>query len=70
MPLVLMARIHPSPIYLVKWASHEDTYTGHLSKFFNCVKPIFAMQTIMCSFVRFGRPEKPSPAFHREARSV
>lgn len=42
------------PVYPVKWASHEHTYAGHL----NCVKPIFAMKTIMCSFVRFGRPEK------------
>ena len=33
------------------------------------------MQTIMCSFVWFGRPEEkkkkePSPAFHWDARSV
>lgn len=60
----------PPPIYPLKWASHEDTYTGHLSKFLNCVKPIFALQTIMCSFVWFGRPEKPSSTFHSDARSV
>lgn len=61
----------PCPIYLVKCASHEDSYTGHLSKFLNCVKPIFAMQTIMCSFVQFEGPEKPYPIFfYWEAHSV
>lgn len=47
---VMMGRIHPSLIYLVKLASHEDTYSGHLSKFLNYVKSIFARQTSMCAF--------------------
>lgn len=54
----------PLPDYLVKWASHEGTYAGHLSKCLNCVKPIFAMQTIMCSFVpSLGGQKNPFQLF-------
>lgn len=34
-------------IYPLKWASHEDAYTGHLSKLSNCVKPIFANHHVL-----------------------
>lgn len=54
---------NPTPFNQVKWASHEDTYRGHLSKLLNCAKPVFAVQTVMCSFVHFGRPKKSSPTF-------
>lgn len=54
---VVMGIVHRSLIYLVKWASHGDTYSGHLSKFLNWVKPIWSTPTSMCSFVQFGRQQ-------------
>lgn len=42
-----MGNFHPSHLFIHSNGPHMRTYTGHLSKFLNCVKPIFANHHVL-----------------------